>query len=61
MCVEIHHHLAYSHYNEGFDQPFEILECPYMTLRSSEKAMWERTQGRHTVKQGDRESFDYDY
>lgn len=61
MCVEIHHLLACGHYNEDFPNPFEIRECQYVGLSEEDKRFSDRVNGKHTVKQSDAHSFDYDY
>jgi hypothetical protein len=61
MCVEIHHLLACGHYNEDFPNPFEIRECQYVGLTEEDKRFSDRVNGKHTVKQSDVHSFDYDY
>lgn len=61
MCVEIHHLLACGHYNEDFPNPFEIRECQYVGLTEEDKRFSDRVNGKHTVKQSDAHSFDYDY
>lgn len=60
MCVEIHHLLACGHYNEDFPNPFEIRECQYVGLSDADKRFSDRVNGKHTVKQSDAHSFDYD-
>lgn len=61
LRVEIYHLLACGHYNEDFPNPFEIRECQYVGLSDEDKRFSDRVNGKHTVKQSEAHSFDYDY
>ncbi len=61
MCVEINHLLACGHYNDDFEQPYEVQECIYPSLHPGEKRHWDRVNGPHRILMDPVQSFDYDY